>query len=131
MRTVFRRFHASLLESPGWKTFFSAVLPIAAAVLAGTFTVEITKDGALDWQHFYWAKSFYGLSTLSLVIYWYNRQLYLYERRVDRFLDDNYCRAYMRSQCLPEAAERYKELIRLGRGGELLEVMTEIERILQ
>jgi hypothetical protein len=80
---------------------------------------------------FYKVRSFYGLCALIVGIYWYNRELYLYEREVSRFLDSDYYIAYMRSKCLPEAAERYKELIRNGVGGEFKQAMDEIRKILK
>ena len=68
---------------------------------------------------------------IALFVYVYYRAVYIYDKNVERFLDDDYCRAYMRSKCLPEAAERYKEIIRNGEGGELEEAMQEFERILK
>lgn len=120
-----------LLESPGWKTFFAVVIPLAVGVLSGTFVVEISMGGLLDWAGFYRARSFYGLLAMVVLSYVYNRAAYLYAREVERFLDDDYCRAYMRSKCLPEAAERYKELIRSGDKGELVSAMREFEKILK
>jgi hypothetical protein len=120
-----------ILESPGLRTFFSAVIPIVAGVLSGTFVLEITTSKGLAWGTFYNARSFYALLALSLGIYWYNRELYLYDREVHRFSDVDYCIAYMRSKCLPEAAERYKERIRNGAGGELEQAMDELRRSLR
>src|SRR2546428_372466 len=125
------RLRRYMLESPGFRTFFSAVVPIAAGALSGAFIFEITTPTGLEWMLFYKVKSFYALCVLSAVIYWYNRELFLYEREVKRFLDADYCIAYMRSQCLPEAAERYKELIRSGVGGELQKAMNELKKILK
>jgi hypothetical protein len=120
-----------ILESPGWKTFFSVVIPVVVGVLSGTFVAEITTSNALNWSAFYKAKSFYGLLTMAAISYFYNRAIYIYERNVERFLDDDYCRAYMRSKCLPEAAEKYKELIRSGEKGELASAMRDFEKILK
>lgn len=120
-----------ILESPGCRTVLSAVIPVVAGVLSGTFVLEITAATGLDWRLFYKAPSFYALCVLILVIYWYNRELYLHEREIHRFLDSDYCIAYMRSKCLPEAAERYRELIRSGVGGELEQAMDELRKILR
>lgn len=119
------------LESPGWKTFFAVVIPAVVGVLSGTFVAEISNAGVLDWSATYHAKSFYGLLAVVFLSYVYFRAVYLYEREVLRFLDDDYCRAYMRSKCLPEAAERYKTLIRSGEKGELVSAMREFEKILK
>jgi hypothetical protein len=131
MRAFISRIRVAVLESPGWKTFFSALIPIFVGVLSGTFVVEITVDGKLDWTLFAKSKSFYSLCALTFISYLYFKELYLYERQTERFLDADYCVAYMRSKCLPEAAERYKELIRGGNFGELAQAMDEVERILK
>ncbi len=131
MRAFITRIRVAVLESPGWKTFFSALIPIFVAVLSGTFVVEITVDGKFDWTLFYRSKSFYGLFALTILSYKYYRALYVYERDTERFLDVDYCRAYMRSQCLPEAAERYKVIIRTGNIGELTRAMNEVEKVLK
>jgi hypothetical protein len=91
-----------VFESPGWKTFFAVVIPLVVGVLSGNFVAEISTGGVLDWAQFYQARSFYGLLVMVGLSYVYNRAAYLYAREVDRFLDDDYCRAYMRSKCLFE-----------------------------
>lgn len=119
------------LESPGWKTMFFVVMPVIAGVLSGTFVSEITDAKGLQWSLFYKAWSFYGLVLLVIIIYFYNRAVYLHEIEIMKFSDADFCVAYMRSKCLPEAAEKYKEKIRNGEGGELLEVMAELKKILK
>lgn len=127
----FKKWREIVLTSPALKTFFSVIIPILSGILSATFIIEITANNSLDWSRFYLSKSFYGLLFLVWLIYWYNRASYLYEKEVGRFLDKDYCVAYMRSQCLPEAAERYKELIRNGEGGELRQAMDELKEILR
>ena len=131
MRAFLSSIRTVILESPGWKTFFAVVIPMVVGVFSGTFVTEISATNGLDWKLFYKAKSFWGLVLIALFVYVYYRAVYLYDKNVERFLDDDYCRAYMRSKCLPEAAERYKELIRNGEGGELEEAMREFERIIK
>jgi hypothetical protein len=121
----------NVLDSPGCKTFFGFVLPILAGILAGTFVSEISTPNGLDWKLARTAKSTYGLILLTIIIYKYNRALFLREKEVRRFLDADYCIAYMRSQCLPEAAEQYKRLIRDGQGGELKQAMAELKKVLK
>lgn len=120
-----------VLESPGWKTFFGVIIPVVVGVLSGAFIAEISSENTMNWLAFYKAKSFYGLLAISAVTFIYHRAVYLYERRVERFVNDDYCRAYMRSKCLPEAAEKYRELIRAGQIGELSTAMEEFERIMK
>ncbi len=126
-----RKIRDMILESPGWKTFFSVLIPIVVGILSGTFVAEITTPNGLDWSLFTKANSFYGLIAMVIISYLYHHEVYLFEREIERFLDDDYCRAYMRSKCLPEAAERYKELIRSGDKGELVSAMREFEKILK
>lgn len=121
----------TVFQSPALKTFFSALSLVATGVLASAFVVEINTPTGLVWSNFYRAKSFYGLFVLFLLLFFYNRALYEFETDVDRFLDKDYCTAYMRSQCLPEAAERYRQAIRTGAIGELERAMDELRRVLQ
>ena len=120
-----------LLDSPASKTVFAFVLPILCGVLSGTLVMEITRSNVIDWTLLKTAKSAYGLLLLILVIYKYNRAIYRREKEIARFLDNDYCVAYMRSQCLPQAAERFKRLIRDGQGGELKQAMDELKKVLE
>jgi hypothetical protein len=77
------------------------------------------------------SKSAYGLMVLVFIIYKYNRAVYLREKEITRFSDNDYCIAYIRSQCLPEAAVQYKRKIRDGQGGELKQAMDELKKVLK
>jgi hypothetical protein len=120
-----------VLESPGWKTVFAFVLPLLAGVISGVFVAEITQNSIIVWALFYKASSFYCLLFFGLCTYLYNRAIYLHEREISRFLDTDYCVAYVRSKCLPEAADRYKELIRSGEVGQLEQAMDELKKVLK
>ena len=125
------KFDEFVVESPGLRTLFFAVFPILFGIFAGTFVFEITTPSGLAWVTFYKSRSLYCLLALTIAFYWYSRKVYLHDRELSRFLDADYCTAYMRSKCLPQAAERYKELIRNGNGGELQQAMTELRKILK
>lgn len=99
----------SLMESPGWKTIFSVIIPIFSGVLSGSFIAEISTPVGLEWKNFYYAKSFYGLLLIIIIIYFYNRALFTREISIAKFSDSDYCLAYVRSKCLPEAAAKYKK----------------------
>jgi len=120
-----------LIESPAWRTFVSVGTTIAAGVLSGTFVFELITPAGLAWGIFYKTGSFYGLLAVAAITYLYNRAVFLHEQKISRFLDDQYCIAYMRSKLLPEAAEKYREQIRNGAGGELVQATDELKRILQ
>ncbi|EDZ61421.1 hypothetical protein SMGD1_2528 [Sulfurimonas gotlandica GD1] len=120
-----------ITESPAWKTFFSSVLPIITGILSGIFVIEITIDGVIAWSSFFKATSFYVLVFVAICMYFYNKAIYLFENEISKFSDDEYCTAYIRSKCLPEAAEKYKTLIRNGNGGELKQAMDEMKKVLK
>jgi len=120
-----------VLDSPGWKTFFFIVIPIVSGVLSGVFVSEISGQSGIEWGLFYKSKSFYGLILLTFLIYLYNKSLYAHQKEINSFLDNDYCVAYMRSKCLPEAAEKYRQMIRDGQGGELKQAMDELKKILK
>ena len=127
---MWNKLKAALYDSPGWKTTFSILSMVITGVLSGAFIAEITIPSGLEWALFYKSKSFYGLMFISSVLYFYNKGLYKREHEIAKFIDNEYCVAYIRSQCLPEAAERYKELIRNGDVGQLEQAMAEIKKIL-
>lgn len=121
----------AIMASAQWKLALSLLWTVASGVLASAFVVEISTPEGLHWSRTAHAPSFYALIGLAVVVFLYSRALYRHETAVDRFRDDTYCKAYMRSQCLPEAAQRYKKLIRDGDIGELEKAMGEVRRILK
>lgn len=127
----FKDIIENIVESPFWRTFFSFVIPLLTGVFSGSFITEITVNGVVTWKEFYTANSFYALVVLSIGMYLYNKSVYLFEIQVSKFSDTEYCTAYVRSKCLPEAAEKYKQLIRSGNGGELKQAMDEIKKVLK
>ncbi len=131
MPTLMRKILHTTLESPGLKTLISVSSTVAAGVLTGTFVAEIATDIGFEWSSFYKTYSFYALLLLTGLLYCYNRAVYLHDKQVLRFIDSDFCIAYMRSKCLPEAAERYKLMIREGQGGELTKAMDELKNILR
>jgi hypothetical protein len=124
-------FARAVLDSPWCRTIFGVVLPILSGIFTGTFVSEISTPDGLDWKLALTAKSTYILIVLAFVIYKYNKAIFLREKSIRQFLDTDYCIAYMRSQCLPEAAEQYKRLIRNGEGGQLKKAMDELKKILE
>jgi len=60
-----------LLESPGWKTFFSVIIPIITGILSGLLVAEISSPSGINWKIIYYTKSFYGLLTIVVIIYFY------------------------------------------------------------
>jgi len=65
------------------------------------------------------------------MIYIYNYHMYKKESDISKFKDDDYCTAYIRSQCLPEIAAKYKETIKSGNISNLRDITAEIKRIME
>jgi hypothetical protein len=131
IRALAKRTLVLLLNSPGWRTVASVVSLLVSGILTSAFVAEITTSQGLAWRTAPERVSFYLLVGFGCISFAYNRAVFRYDTRVERFLDDDYCKAYMRSQCLPEAARRYQELIRAGDVGELRRAMDEVKRILK
>lgn len=121
----------NLLNSPTLRTVFSSVIPIVVGILSGLFVAEITGPAGIQWADFYKKPSFYGLVLATIVTFLYYRALYIHDVSIEKFLDDDYCRAYVRSRCLPEAAAKYNEQIKSGDSGEFESAMRELEGFLK
>jgi uncharacterized membrane protein len=126
-----RDINEHIIESPFWRTVFSFLIPVLTGIFSGAFVTEITVNGIVNWEIFYTTNSFYALLVTTICMYLYNKEVYLFEKQVSKFSDTEYCTAYIRSKCLPEAAEKYKQLIRSGNGGELKQAMDEIKKVLK
>ncbi len=131
MRELLDKTKEAILSSPAFKTAAFVFSTILSGALASALIVEISAPNTLNWTSFYKARSFYGLLVLGVTIYFYNRATYLHERDILRFLDNEYCIAYLRSKLLPEMAEKVRKKIREGTGGELKEAMDELRKVLK
>ena len=122
----------NIIISPGGKTFAFFMSVILSGIICGWFTTEISSSGTFKWKLFYKFPSFYALITYLLIIYLYNRYIYKKGKEMLNFLDDDYCKAYIRSQCMPELIEQYKKSIRQGDLPEgLNDIHKEIKRLLK
>jgi hypothetical protein len=66
----------------------------------------------------------------SIMVYLYNRFLYRYEKNILRFLDEDYCRAYIVQSCLPEIIDKYKEDLKTGKDvSELIDISKELKKL--
>lgn len=131
VRAASRDYWIAALDSPTWRAVFFVISTVLSGVLSGGLVTEITLNGTVVWRNFYLANSFWALALLSLLLFLYQRASYLRATDVKQFGDKDYCMAYMRAQCLPEAAQRAKEMIRAGNGGEFEKAMAELRRILR
>lgn len=120
-----------VLEAPLTRALFHVLSNVAIAVFSGAFVFQISTPAGLEWHDFYRQTSFYGLLITAAAIYWYNKAIYQLDKDVLRFADSEYCIAYVRSKCLPDAAEQYRIAIRTGNKGELSNAMRELKRVLK
>jgi len=51
-------------------------------------------------------------------MYFYFRFLYSSEKSIKDYMDDKYCKAYMRKECLPEIAKKANKLIKSGKDSQ-------------
>jgi hypothetical protein len=75
-----------LVESPTSRTVFGFVVPLVAGVVSGLFVNEITRQNSILWADFYKAKSFYGLIILGVIIFLYNRAVFVHEKELSTSL---------------------------------------------
>ena len=120
-----------IVKTPAIKTLIFGISTIVSGVLSGAFIYEITLTGFLNWKFFYRTKSLYLIFSWLLMIYVYSHILYKKEVDVLRFKDDAYCKAYIRSQCLPAIAARYRYAVEIGNTSELKDITSEIKRIMK
>jgi uncharacterized protein YacL len=120
-----------LLDSPVSQVVLDTIITLAFGILSGTFVTEITVGGKISWKNAPHAISTYLLIFLLILYILYKRLMLGREQEIMAFQNDDFCRAYARSQMLPEMAKRARERIRNGSGGELLDAMKEIEKVLK
>lgn len=107
-------FKKKIFESPLIKTIISVFNVLIAGILTGSFVTEIAVNGELQWRDFYKTTIFYLLLLFAVFLYIYQKFLFNYERSILNFMDDDYCKAYMRKEYLPELARKTNELIKSG-----------------
>lgn len=119
----------NIIKYPEVKTIFFVFSVIISGVLCSAFVTEITIDGFLNWSLFYKATSFWIVLIYAILIYLYNRIVYKYEKNILKFLDDDYCVAYIRQQCLPELVDKYKKDLKLGKlPKDLIDIKKELNK---
>ena len=121
----------SIVRSPGLKAFFNILSVVLSSVFASALVTEITVDGHIVWLLFYKAVSFYILFLICILIFVYNRILYLFETNVLKFMDVNYCNAYMRSKYIPEYADYCTLKIRSGQIEDFKKATEDLKELLQ
>jgi hypothetical protein len=119
-------------KSPELRTGIFILSVILSGILCSAFVTEITVDGKLVWSNFYKTTTFYLICVYCFIFSLYNRFLYNHEKNIERFADNNYCEAYIKSECLPELVEKWKKEIREGNASsELIDISAELAKIIK
>jgi len=108
-------FKEKVLRSPLFKTLVGIFSLVIFSILSSTLTIEITKNDKVEWGLIFHSISFYILLFLIVLMYFYFCFLYSSEKSVRDYIDDKYCKAYMRRECLPEIAKTAKKIIKSGK----------------
>jgi hypothetical protein len=120
-------FKEKILKSVLFRTVVGIFSIIIFSILSGAFIAEITIDGTLRWNLFYKTKSFYFLIASCFLMYFYFRFQLEKDESIEKFKDDDYCKAYMRKQCLPEMAKKANEWIKNGKSKDhLKDIMSDL-----
>ena len=124
-----RKFIEHIAKTPEIKTIVFVLSVILSGILCSAFVTEITVNGKLQWITFYKAFSFWFILVYCIVIYLYNRFVYKYEKNMLNFLDDDYCLAYIRQQCLPELVVKYKSDLKSGKmPKDIIDIKKELKK---
>jgi len=110
-----RKIIEYITKTPEMKTIIFVLSVILSGILCSAFVTEITINGVVTWKVFYKTNTFWFIILYCIVIYFYNKVVYKYEKNMLNFLDDDYCLAYIRQQCLPELVVKYKTDLKSGK----------------
>jgi len=124
-----RKIIEHIAKTPEIKTIVFVLSVILSGILCSAFVTEITINGKLHWIDFYKTGSFWVIIIYSVVIYFYNKIVYKYEKNMLNFLDDDYCLAYIRQQCLPELVVKYKTDLKSGKlPKDIIDIKKELKK---
>ena len=121
----------SLFDSPVARIAISTIFTIVLMILAGAVPVEISSPSGVQWKNVVHVGSFWTLLVVAAVWILYQRRVYLADLEIVKFRDADYCRAYMRSRCLPELAAQTQRAIRDGNDGAIKQAMNDLKNLLR
>lgn len=117
------------VQNPITKISIDTLSVISFSVFSGCFVTDITSDGKIIWLNFYHSTSFYILVLLIFLWIPYKKYHYDEEVSVEKFMDDDYCNAYIKKEGLRAAASRMSELIRGGKSdGQIKDLMSKLNQ---
>lgn len=120
-----------IMVKPLFNTLVFAFSVIISGVLCSAFITEITDNGVLIWDEYYKTKSFWLIIVFLIVVFIYNLKFYKNEKDIEKFYNEVYCSAYMKSELLPEMAEYYKKEIKNGNIGQLKEAKSVFKDLIE
>lgn len=125
-----RKLKQIVKKYPEIKTVIFFFSVIVSGILCSAFVSEITINGKLVWKEFYRTFSFWGIVIYSFLLYLYNRLLYRYEKNILKYLDNDYCKAYIVKACLPELIDKYKNDIKSGKASnKFINISEELNKL--
>lgn len=124
-----RKIIEYITKTPEMKTIIFVLSVILSGILCSAFVAEITINSVVTWKVFYKTNTFWFIILYCIVIYFYNKVVYKYEKNMLNFLDDDYCLAYIRQQCLPELVVKYKTDLKSGKlPKDLIDIKKELKK---
>lgn len=117
-----RKLSVWLMKHPLAKTgaFFFSV--IVSGVLCSAFVTEITSEGKLVWSECYKHCTFYCIGIYLVVVLIYNYVVYQAENAMSRYLDKEFCKSYILSNCLPEMTSQIRTNVKNGKTNGLSDI---------
>lgn len=115
---------------PSGKTFCNVLFTVVAGFFSNCLVTEITQNQQIRWNLLLAAPSLYVLVVCSVILYFYHRAVFNRETDLLKYLDDSYCKAYLRRECLPELTRRYKDLCARGENSDMKAALKAVEDLL-
>ena len=104
------------LSKPLAKTIVFGISVFLSGILCSAFVAEITTKDGLLWGDFYKKWTFWFIVLYLLLVFSYNVFIYRAEKSVEKFMDENYCKAYVIRSCMQDIVEKAKDEINSTKG---------------
>jgi len=114
-----------------FKTIVSWIELIVFAVVAAVYIDEIKHDGRIDWSLSFKTVWFYLLIVISLFLFFYKRQVYIYEKVITQWNDIEFIKGYMLSECIPAYAKKFNRDLKEGKEINFIEFSKQLKGFLK
>ena len=118
MAIIQNKFSKVIVEHPIIKTIVFGCSVVLSGILTSAFVNDISYPDGLHWREFYLKGTFWWIVLYLILVGLYNYYLYRLDVSVEKFMDNEYSRAYIFSACIPEFVDKCKEEISQGTGIE-------------